>query len=100
MWAGIAGLDSRQGYRIFLFATAVFRQGLWPTKPPTKRVPVALSAEGGGGEVKRPGYESDHSPQSSAEAKNTWSFTSSPPYVFMGWCLIKHRIRLHGVVLI
>jgi hypothetical protein len=21
------------------------------------------------------------------------------PYVFMAWCLVKHRIRLHGVVL-
>jgi hypothetical protein len=37
--------------------------------------------------VKRPGREADHSPPSSAEVKNGWSYTSTPP------------IRLHGVVL-
>jgi hypothetical protein len=37
--------------------------------------------------VKRPGHEADHSPPSSAEVKNAWSYTSTPP------------IRLHGVVL-
>jgi hypothetical protein len=28
--------------------------------------------------VKRPGGEADHSPPSSAEAKNAWSYTSTP----------------------
>jgi hypothetical protein len=28
---------------------------------------------------------------SSAEVKNAWSYTSSPKYVFMAWCLVKHR---------
>jgi hypothetical protein len=37
--------------------------------------------------IKRPGCEADHSPQSSAEVKNAWSYTSTPP------------IRLHGAVL-
>jgi len=37
--------------------------------------------------VKRPGREVDHSPPSSAEVKNAWNYTSTPP------------IRLHGVVL-
>jgi hypothetical protein len=37
--------------------------------------------------VKRPKREADHSPPSSAEVKNAWSYTSTPP------------IRLHGVVL-
>jgi hypothetical protein len=36
---------------------------------------------------KRPGREADHSPPSSAEVKNVWSYTSTPP------------VRLHGVVL-
>jgi hypothetical protein len=47
---------------------------------------VALSLE-----VKRPGGEVDHSPPSSAEVKNAWSYTSTPQYVFMAWCLVKHR---------
>jgi len=48
--------------------------------------------------VKRPGREADHSPPSSAEVKNAWSYTSTPPHVFMTWCLVKCTI-LHGVVL-
>jgi hypothetical protein len=41
--------------------------------------------------VKRPKSEADHSPPSSAEIKNAWSYTSIPQYVFMAWCLVKHR---------
>jgi hypothetical protein len=41
--------------------------------------------------VKLPGREADHSPLSSAEVKNEWSYTSTPQYVFMEWCLVKHR---------
>jgi hypothetical protein len=43
--------------------------------------------------VKRIGRETDHSPASSAEVKNAWSYTSTQPYVFMAWCLlvVKHR---------
>jgi hypothetical protein len=26
-----------------------------------------------------------------AEIKNAWNYTSAPLYVFMAWCLIKHR---------
>jgi hypothetical protein len=47
--------------------------------------------------VKRPEREADHSPPSSAEVENAWSYTSTPQYVFKAWCLIKHRIRLHGM---
>jgi hypothetical protein len=38
-------------------------------------------------EVKLPGREADHSPPSSAQVKNAWSYTSTPP------------MRLSGVVL-
>jgi len=41
-----------------------------------------------------PGRESDQSPQSSAEVKNEWRYTSTPPYVIMASCLIKHRMSL------
>jgi hypothetical protein len=33
--------------------------------------------------VKRQGRESDHSPQTSADVKKMWIYTSTPPYVFM-----------------
>jgi hypothetical protein len=49
-------------------------------------VPGALSLG-----VKRPGREADHSPSSSAEAKNAWNFTPTPQYVFMVWCSVKIR---------
>jgi hypothetical protein len=38
--------------------------------------------------VKRPGREADHSPPASAKVKKTWIYTSTPPYVFMAYCLI------------
>jgi hypothetical protein len=65
--AGRPRFDSRQGQGMFLFATG--------------------SSPG----LRRPGCEADHSPQSSAEVKNVWSCTSTTPYVFMAWCLVKHR---------
>jgi hypothetical protein len=35
--------------------------------------------------------EADHSPPSSVKVKNVWSYTSTPQYVFMVQCLLKHR---------
>jgi len=53
-----------------------------PTQPPIQWVVGALSLG-----VKQPGREADHSPPSSAEVENAWSYIPIPP------------IRLHGVVL-
>jgi len=51
--------------------------------------------------VKRPRRETDSSLPTSAEFKNTWSYTSAHPCVFMAWCsvfaewyLVKHRNNL------
>jgi hypothetical protein len=38
--------------------------------------------------IKRPRREADHSPPSSAEFKNAWSYTSTHLYVFMAWYLV------------
>jgi hypothetical protein len=70
---------------IFLF-NAASRTVLGPTQPPIQWVPGALSLG-----VKRPRREADHSSPSSAEVKNAWSYTFTPHYVFMAWCLVKHR---------
>jgi hypothetical protein len=70
---------------IFPFVTT-FRPALGPTHPPIQGIPGALFPA-----VKRPGREADHSPPSSAEVKNVWRYTSTPPYVFMAWCLVKQR---------
>jgi hypothetical protein len=82
---GFLGFDFRRGLGIFLFTT-VSRTALGPTQPPIQWEPGAISLG-----VKRPGREADHPPPSSAEVKNAWSYTSIPEYVFMAWCLVKHR---------
>jgi len=40
--------------------------------------------------IKRPEREAGHLPPSSAEVKNAWSYTFTPPYAFIAWYLIKH----------
>jgi hypothetical protein len=67
-----SGFDYRQGMRIFLFSTAS-RPALGPTQPPIQCVPEAVSPV-----IKRLGREADHSPPSSAEVKNAWSYISTP----------------------
>jgi hypothetical protein len=79
--AAMAYFNMLQG--IFVFTT-VSRPILGPTPSPIQLVPGAPSLG-----VKRPGCEADHSPPSSAELKNAWSYTSTPQYTFMAWCLVK-----------
>jgi hypothetical protein len=59
---------------------------LGPTQPPIQWVTGGLFLG-----VKRPGCEADHSPSSSSEVKNAWRYTSTPQFIFMAWCLLKHR---------
>jgi hypothetical protein len=40
--------------------------------------------------IKRQGHEADHSPSTTTEVKETWIYTSTPPHVFMAWCLISY----------
>jgi hypothetical protein len=56
------------------------RLAVEPTQPPIQWIPG----------VKRPGFEPDYSPPTSAEVKKMWIYTSTPPYVFMAWCLISY----------
>jgi hypothetical protein len=55
------------------------RPALEPTQPPIR-----------GTGVQRLGREADHPPLHSAEVKNAWGYTSTPPEVFMTWYLVKH----------
>jgi hypothetical protein len=55
-------------------------------QPPIQWVTGALSPG-----LKWPGRELNHSPPSEAEIKNVWSYTSTSQYVFIEWCLVKHR---------
>jgi hypothetical protein len=49
-------------------------------------VPGVLSTE-----VRCLGRNANHRSPSSAEVKDMWSYTSTPPYVFMAWFLVKRR---------
>jgi hypothetical protein len=40
---------------------------------------------------KRPERERDRSPPSTAEVNNAWIYISTPLYIFLAWCLIKHK---------
>jgi hypothetical protein len=71
---------------MFLSTTTTSRLVLVPTQPPIHWVLGALSLE-----VKWLGHEDDHSPQSHTKVKNAWSYTSTLPYFFMAWYLVKHR---------
>jgi hypothetical protein len=84
------GLDDRwfeSRQRLDLFTT-VSRPALGPTQPPIQWVTGSLSLV-----LKRPWDEPDHSPPSSAEVNNAWSYTSTPQYVFMTWCTVKEKRR-------
>jgi hypothetical protein len=58
----------------------------FPTQPPIQWVPGDLSLG-----LKRPEREDDHPSPSGTAIKNEWSYTSTPEYVSMAWCLVKHR---------
>jgi len=87
----------RQEQKILPFATASTLD-LWPTQSPIQYVPWTFSPE-----VKRPEREADHSPPSSAEIKNVWSYISplsislhglvlnEKTDLFTAWYLVKHR---------
>jgi len=67
---------------------------VWSIQPPIQYVPGYFTPG-----VKRLGREADHSHPSSTEIKNEWNYNSTPPYVFMAWCLIKQETSLHCVEL-
>jgi hypothetical protein len=71
--------------KIFLLSTSS-RPVLGSTQPPVQWVPGTLSPS-----VKGPVPEADHSPPISVEVKNTWIYTSTPPYVFMAYELCSVR---------
>jgi hypothetical protein len=80
----VRGIDSE--WRLGIFFSTESTPTLGSIQPPIQRVPGALSLG-----VKRPGRETNHSPPPNAEVKNVRRYTSTRHYVFMAWCLVKHR---------
>jgi hypothetical protein len=70
-----SGLDSQQGQEVPRF-----------TQPPSHVAPHAFSQG-----IKWPERGNDHSPILINDIRNTWSYTSIPPYILIVYCLIKHR---------
>jgi hypothetical protein len=68
------------------YFTTVSRLALGPTQPPIQWVPGTVSLG-----VKPPRREANHSPPSSTEVKNEWSYTSTLQYIFMARCLVKYK---------
>jgi len=79
------GVQFLAGGRDFFLFTTKSRPALQPKQPPVQWILGVLTLV-----IKQPGHEADYSPQFSAEIKNVWSYTSTIPYVFMAWCLVKH----------
>jgi hypothetical protein len=73
---GVRSLSPGRG-RVFLLSTSS-RPVLEPTQRPIQWVAGALSPG-----AKRPGREADHTPPTTAEVKNIWIYTFTPPHVFM-----------------
>jgi hypothetical protein len=74
---GRSGFDPRQGQRIFPL-TSVSWRALRPTQPPVRWVPGFFPR--GKARQRR---DADHSPPSSAQARMSRSYTSSPPSATM-----------------
>jgi hypothetical protein len=45
-------------------------------------------------------YAKKHPPLSLARVKNMWSYTSTNPYAFIVWCVIKHKDNFTFVLVI
>jgi hypothetical protein len=56
----------------------IIHDGVGPAQPPIQWVTRALSLG-----AKQPGREADYCFPTSVEVKNTWIYTSTPPYVFI-----------------
>jgi hypothetical protein len=76
---------------IFMFPILL----LYISGAPRVRVPAGagkfLFATASRPEIRRPEREADHSPPFSVNTVNAWKYISTPQYVFMEWCLVKHR---------
>jgi len=70
----------------FLLIATVSTQTLGSTQLPVQWITAALI----------PGYEYDHSPPSSAEVTDAWSYTSTPPIRLRGcYCILHTHTHTH-----
>jgi hypothetical protein len=84
-----SGFNSWQRQEIFLYSTA-YGPALGATQPHIEWIPGTLSPG-----IKRMERETDHPFSSSAEVKREWRCNSTPPYIFVFWCLSEVQVQLH-----
>jgi hypothetical protein len=89
-----SGSVPERGNEGIFFFVITSRPPLVPTQHPIQWIPRNISKG-----VKWPGRDVNHSTRNSAEFKNASSYTSTPPYGFVVWCLIMKEIHLQGVQL-
>jgi hypothetical protein len=80
---GESGFDSRQKQRLLVSS------GFIPV--PRHAQPIQFIPGDCSLGKKRLGSEGDHLSPSCVEIQYAWSYTSSPPYLFMAWSFIKGR---------
>jgi hypothetical protein len=68
----------------FLSVSSVSRPALWHTQPPMSSSVHFLG-------MKAAGALKMTTPLS-VNVKNAWRYTSTPPYVCIAWCLVKHLL--------
>jgi hypothetical protein len=73
-----------RGREVFLRHRVQNGSGTHPTSSQT-------GTRGSSPKIEQAGREADHSPPSSTEIKKAWSYTTTPSYIFMALCLVKHR---------
>ena len=88
--SGRQGFNSRRKQSMSIFHHVQSRfWALWPTLLPNEYQNLKPSWI-----INQPEYSADQSPRSSVKVKNTWSFTSSPPYFPMTLRLTVNKIYL------
>jgi hypothetical protein len=82
---GVLAFDSRRGLRVFPLHHRV--QNGSGAHPASIQWVAGVLAPG----IKRPPVKLTTYLHLVPRSKNEWSYTSTPQYPFMAWCLVKHR---------
>lgn len=94
VWLDYAWMTEEWGFDPWLgqviSSSPVSRLALRPTQASYR-----TGMEGSSLGIKQLGCEADYYSLSSTRAKNAWSYTSTPPQVFIGWSLMKYRVKTY-----
>jgi hypothetical protein len=92
--AGRLGFDSRERQKVILSHHRFHTDSGAYTESYLVSTVICFSR------IKWPGREADHSSPSIAKVNSVWRCTSTSPYVYMAWYLVKHRDNFTFPILI